>query len=54
MDMQPCGSNESIAHYIAKYISKTEPTDVNDGVAQAIRQIRRDENNIAKNSLNHS
>lgn len=43
MDIQPCGSNESIAHYIAKYISKSEPTEVNQGVAQAIRQIRRDE-----------
>lgn len=48
MDIQPCGSNESIAHYIAKYISKTEPTDVNVGVAQAIRQICRDETNIAR------
>lgn len=35
-------------HYIAKYISKTEPADVNEGVAQAIRQIRRDETNIAR------
>ncbi|GBN32811.1 hypothetical protein AVEN_85060-1, partial [Araneus ventricosus] len=48
MDIQPCGSNESIAHYIAKYISKTEPANVKEGVAEAIRQIRRDETNIAK------
>lgn len=48
MDIQPCGSNESIAHYIAKYISKTEPADVNEGVAQAVRQIHRDETNIAR------
>ncbi|GBM38274.1 hypothetical protein AVEN_17720-1 [Araneus ventricosus] len=48
MDIQPCGSNVSIAHYIAKYISKTEPANVNEGVAEAIRQIRRDETNIAK------
>lgn len=28
MDIQPCGSNESIAYYIAKYISKAEPTQL--------------------------
>lgn len=48
MDIQPCGSNEAIAHYIAKYISKSEPTNVNESVAQAIREIRREESNISR------
>lgn len=49
MDIQPCGSNEAIAHYIAKYISKTEPTDVNESVAQVIHEIRSEETDIAPN-----
>lgn len=48
MDIQPCGSNESIAFYIAKYISKAEPTELDVGVAQAILQIRREETNISR------
>lgn len=35
MDIQPFGSNEYIAHYIAK----SGPADVNEGAAQANRQI---------------
>lgn len=48
MDIQPCGSNESIAYYIAKYISKTEPTELNASIARAIQQIRREETNISR------
>ncbi|CAG9799443.1 unnamed protein product [Chironomus riparius] len=48
MDIQPCGSNEAIAHYIAKYMSKPEPTTLDRGVAQAIQQIRREETNISR------
>lgn len=48
MDIQPCGSNESIAHYIAKYIAKSEPTNLNESVAQAIRNIRREESNVSR------
>ena len=47
MDIQPCGSNESITHYIASYISKTKPSDVKQSVVQALRQIRQDETSIA-------
>ncbi|GIY57521.1 ATP-dependent DNA helicase [Caerostris darwini] len=38
MDIQPCGSNEAIAYYIAKYLSKAEPEGVHSGIAQAIQQ----------------
>jgi hypothetical protein len=46
MDIQPCGSNEAIAQYVAKYISKSEPTELNAGIAQAIRQIQREDGNL--------
>ncbi|GIY94549.1 helitron_like_N domain-containing protein [Caerostris extrusa] len=42
MDIQPCGSNEAIAYYIAKYLSKAEPEGVHSGIAQAIQQIQRE------------
>ncbi len=42
MDIQPCGSNEAIAHYIAKYIAKTEPTELNRVLAEAVKQILRE------------
>lgn len=48
IDIQPCGSNESIAFYVAKYISKAEPTELDVGVARAIQQIRREETNISR------
>jgi len=48
MDIQPCGSNEAIAHNIAKYISNSEPTNINESVAQAIRDIRREESNVSR------
>jgi PIF1-like helicase/Helitron helicase-like domain at N-terminus len=48
MDIQPCGTNEAIAHYIAKYIAKSEPTNLNESVAQAIQQIRREESDISR------
>ncbi|CAB3241815.1 unnamed protein product [Arctia plantaginis] len=47
MDIQPCGSNEAIAYYIAKYLSKAEPEGVDSGIAQAIQQIQREESDIS-------
>ncbi len=48
MDIQPCGSNEAIAYYIAKYISKSEPEGVDSGIAQAIQQIQREETDLSR------
>ncbi len=49
LDIQPCGTNEAIAYYIAKYISKSEPTDLDKNIAEAIRNIRKDkETDITK------
>ncbi|GFY69348.1 ATP-dependent DNA helicase [Trichonephila inaurata madagascariensis] len=48
MDIQPCSSNETIVHYIAKYISKSEPKGVTNSIAQAISEIRREESNISR------
>ncbi|GIY24095.1 helitron_like_N domain-containing protein [Caerostris darwini] len=48
MDIQPCGSNEAIAYYIAKYLSKAEPEGVHSGIAQAIQQIQREESDISR------
>ncbi|GBP80548.1 hypothetical protein EVAR_39418_1 [Eumeta japonica] len=48
MDIQPCGSNEAIAYYIAKYLSKAEPEGVDSGIAQAIQQIQREETDISR------
>ncbi|CAI6350694.1 unnamed protein product [Macrosiphum euphorbiae] len=47
MDIQPCGSKESIAYYIAKYIAKSEHPEVHRSIAKAIQQIQRDESNIS-------
>lgn len=43
MDIQPCGSNEAIAMYIAKYCSKNEPTEMTSGLREAIKKIRQEE-----------
>ncbi|KAG5666270.1 hypothetical protein PVAND_017605 [Polypedilum vanderplanki] len=48
MDIQPCGNNEAIAHYIAKYVAKSEPTDLTGSIAAAIRKIRLEETNISR------
>ena len=48
MDIQPCGSNEAIAYYIGKYLSKSEPTDLSPGIAQAIREIQHEENDTSR------
>ncbi|GFV83396.1 ATP-dependent DNA helicase [Trichonephila clavipes] len=48
MDIQLCGTNEVIALYIAKYVSKSEPTQLNHSVAQAIRQVQREETDILR------
>ncbi|KAG5863592.1 hypothetical protein JTB14_029204 [Gonioctena quinquepunctata] len=48
MDIQPCGSNEAIAYYIAKYLPKAEPEGVDSGIAQAIQQIQREETDISR------
>lgn len=37
MDIQQCGSNVATASNVAKYITKSEPTQVDSTVAQAIR-----------------
>ncbi|GBN33616.1 hypothetical protein AVEN_59459-1 [Araneus ventricosus] len=47
MDIQPCGSNESIAYYIAKYMSKSEPVELDPGIGRAIQLIRREKCNIS-------
>lgn len=49
MDIQPCGSNEAIAFYIAKYISKSEPTSLNSAIADAIKQIRLEQCKFCEN-----
>ena len=50
MDIQPCGSSDRIAYYIAKYISKNEPTELNATVAEAIEQLKQDaQQDTAKN-----
>lgn len=49
MDIQPCGSKEAIAFYIANYISKSEPTHIDVSVAQAILQIQREEIDVTHN-----
>lgn len=48
MDIQSCGTNEAIAFYIAKYVSKSEPTQLDSSVAQAIREIQREETDISR------
>ena len=48
MDIQPCGTSESIAFYIAKYIAKNEPTSVDKGLAEAIKQIRNESTDLSK------
>ncbi|KAE9521618.1 hypothetical protein AGLY_017986 [Aphis glycines] len=48
VERQPFGSNESTAYYVAKYISKAEPTELNVSVALAIREIRREESDISQ------
>jgi hypothetical protein len=48
MDIQPCGSNENIAYYVAKYISKNEPTELDSSIIQAIRLIQREETDISR------
>ncbi|KAH9638034.1 hypothetical protein HF086_014895 [Spodoptera exigua] len=48
MDIQPCGTNESIAYYIAKYVSKSEPTNLDGEVSRAIQQIRREETDVSR------
>lgn len=48
MDIQPCGSNEAIAMYVAKYVSKSEPTKMNSDLANAIRNIRAENIDTSK------
>jgi len=47
MDIQPCGSNESVAYYIAKYMAKSEHPEVHRSITKAIQQIQRGESNIS-------
>lgn len=48
MDIQPCGTNEAVAYYVAKYLGKAEPENMDPGFAQAIREIRREETDISR------
>jgi len=48
IDIQPCGSDDSIAYYIAKYVAKAEPTELDKSIRQAINQIRQEESNIQR------
>lgn len=48
MDIQPCGSNEAIAYYMAKYIAKSEPSNLNAGLASALREIRNENTDVGK------
>ncbi|XP_059150287.1 uncharacterized protein LOC131937110 [Physella acuta] len=48
MDIQPCGSNESIAYYIAKYIAKSEPTELALAIRQAIQEIQREDSDVSR------
>ncbi|KAG5882416.1 hypothetical protein JTB14_021685 [Gonioctena quinquepunctata] len=48
MDSQPCGLNAAIAYYIAKYLSKGEPTGVDIEIAHPIQQIQREESDISR------
>lgn len=48
MDIQPCGSNEAIAMYIAKYASKNEPTDMSFGLREAISRNRREDSGTSR------
>lgn len=47
MDIQPCGSNESMADYHAKYASKSEPTEMSAGLKTAIQKFRKEESNTS-------
>lgn len=54
MDRQhgyPCGSNEAMAYYIAKNLSKAEPNGLDSGIAQAIQQIQREETKNSRKLL---
>ncbi len=43
MDIQPCGNNEAIAFYVAKYLAKSEPSEMSRGISDAIKHIRKEE-----------
>ncbi|GFY05804.1 ATP-dependent DNA helicase [Trichonephila clavipes] len=45
IDLQLCGS---IAYYVAKYISKSEPTELDSNLAQPVRQIQREESDTSQ------
>jgi hypothetical protein len=48
MDIQPCGSDESIAYCDVKYVSKVEPAQLDFSLAQAIQQIKKNNTNISQ------
>lgn len=39
IDVQPCGSSQGVAHYIAKYIAKSEPTEINKSIKNALQSV---------------
>uniref|UniRef100_T1J5E9 Uncharacterized protein n=1 Tax=Strigamia maritima TaxID=126957 RepID=T1J5E9_STRMM len=48
MDIQPCGSNEAIAVYIAKYCAKSEPTEMTTSLRDAIKAIMKEEGSTSR------
>jgi hypothetical protein len=48
MNIQPCGSDESIAYCDVKYVSKVEPAQLDFSLAQAIQQIKKNNTNISQ------
>lgn len=40
--------NESIAFYVAKYMSKSEPTILDDGITKGIKKIRCEESDVSR------
>lgn len=41
MDIQPCGTVDAVAYYVAKYASKCEPDDKGDVIKEAILRAKR-------------
>lgn len=51
MDIQPCTSSMAIAYYIAKYISKSEPKELQTKVQDAIKEIKNCEHLTARQKM---
>lgn len=51
MDIQPYGSSKAIALYVVKYLSKSEPIELNFSVGQTIWQSSGSQNEHLKQAL---